>query len=136
MTGDGKRFGFWIARTLRQRSTAVVRRASSVLDWLPRHSARVNPSSWGNKLPKGLSDITGFKASLCARIAGLRDVRPDELRHTYASIALMHGETVLTIGRFLEARSSGDRSYEIGQLCRCGWPSEAVDTVSSVLGRL
>ena len=33
--------------------------------------------------------------------ADLRDVRLHDLRHTYASVALMHGETVLTIGKLL-----------------------------------
>ena len=33
--------------------------------------------------------------------ADLRDVRLHDLRHSYASTALQHGETVLTIGRLL-----------------------------------
>ena len=33
--------------------------------------------------------------------ADLRDVRIHDLRHTYASMALAQGETVLTIGRLL-----------------------------------
>ena len=33
--------------------------------------------------------------------AGIEDVRCHDLRHTYASVALAHGETILTIGRLL-----------------------------------
>ena len=33
--------------------------------------------------------------------AGISDVRCHDLRHTYASIAIAHGETVLTIGKLL-----------------------------------
>ena len=35
------------------------------------------------------------------RDAGITDVRCHDLRHTYASVALAHGETILTIGRLL-----------------------------------
>ena len=37
--------------------------------------------------------------------AGLCDVRVHDLRHTYASMALAQGETVLTIGRLLGHRN-------------------------------
>ena len=33
--------------------------------------------------------------------ADIEDVRCHDLRHTYASVALAHGETILTIGRLL-----------------------------------
>ena len=33
--------------------------------------------------------------------AGIEDVRLHDLRHSYASVALAHGETILTIGRLL-----------------------------------
>ena len=33
--------------------------------------------------------------------AAIGDVRLHDLRHSYASVALAHGETVLTIGRLL-----------------------------------
>ena len=35
------------------------------------------------------------------REAGLPDVRLHDLRHTYASVAMLGGETVLTVGRLL-----------------------------------
>ena len=37
--------------------------------------------------------------------AGLSDVRLHDCRHTYASMALAQGETVLTIGRLLGHRN-------------------------------
>ena len=67
--------------------------AREVLDRLPRKNAWVFPSYWGNL--DHLSDITDFWGDVRTE-AGLREVRPHDLRHTYASIALMHGETVLT----------------------------------------
>ena len=33
--------------------------------------------------------------------AGIDDVRCHDLRHNFASVALAHGETILTIGRLL-----------------------------------
>ena len=60
--------------------------AREVLDRLPRKSAWVFPSRWGNL--DHLSDITGFWGDVRTE-AGLREVRPHDLRHTYASIALI-----------------------------------------------
>ena len=65
--------------------------------------------------------------------AGLRDVRPHDLRHTYASIALMHGETVLTIGRLLGHDHPGTTLKYTNFADAAA--REAVDTVSSVLRR-
>ena len=66
--------------------------------------------------------------------AGLRDVRPHDLRHTYASIALMHGETVLTIGRLLGHDHPGTTLKYTNFADAAA--REAVDTVSSVLRRV
>ena len=72
--------------------------AREVLDRLPRTSAWVFPSRHSHS--GHLSEIAEFWGDVRTE-AGLSDVRPHDLRHTYASIALMHGETVLTIGRLL-----------------------------------
>ena len=56
--------------------------AREVLDRLPRKSAWVFPSRWGNL--DHLSDITGFWRDVRTE-AGLRDVRPHDLRHTCAA---------------------------------------------------
>ena len=66
--------------------------------------------------------------------AGLREVRPHDLRHTYASITLMHGETVLTIGRLLGHDHPGTTLKYTNFADAAA--REAVNTVSSVLQRV
>ena len=66
--------------------------------------------------------------------AGVPDVRPHDLRHTYASISLMHGETVLTIGRLLGQDHPGTTLKYTNFADAAA--REAVDTVSSVLRRV
>ena len=66
--------------------------------------------------------------------AGIEDVRLHDLRHTYASIALMHGETVLTIGRLLGHDHPGTTLKYTNFADAAA--REAVDTVSSVLRRV
>ena len=105
--------------------------AREVLDRLPKKSAWVFPSRWGNL--DHLSDITGFWRDVRTE-AGLHDVRPHDLRHTYASIALMHGETVLTIGRLLGHDHPGTTLKYTNFADAAA--REAVDTVSSVLRRV
>lgn len=104
--------------------------ARQVMDRLPRTSAWVFPSHRGNL--GHLSDITGFWREVRTE-AGLRDVRPHDLRHTYASIALMHGETVLTIGRLLGHNHPGTTLKYTNFADAAA--REAVEAVSSVLGR-
>ena len=105
--------------------------AREVLDRLPRKSAWVFPSHWRNL--DHLSGITDFWQDVRTE-AGLRDVRPHDLRHTYASIALMHGETVLTIGRLLGHDHPGTTLKYTNFADAAA--REAVDTVSSVLRRI
>ena len=104
--------------------------AREVLDRLPRKSAWVFPSYWGNL--DHLSDITDFWGDVRTE-AGLREVRPHDLRHTYASIALMHGETVLTIGRLLGHDHPGTTLKYTNFADAAA--RDAVDAVSSVLRR-
>ena len=66
--------------------------------------------------------------------AGLDDVRIHDLRHSYASIALMHGETVLTIGRLLGHDHPGTTLKYTNFADAAA--REAVDAVSSVLRRV
>ena len=105
--------------------------AREVLDLLPRKSEWVFPSRWGNL--DHLSDITGFWQEVRTE-AGVRDVRPHDLRHTYASIALAHGETVLTIGRLLGHDHPGTTLKYTNFTDAAA--REAVDTISSVLRRV
>ena len=73
--------------------------ARRVLDGLRRNSPWVFPSPRGERhLSKGTLDR--FWRDVRAE-AGITDVRCHDLRHAYASVALAHGETVLTIGKLL-----------------------------------
>ncbi len=73
--------------------------AREVLDGLPRKSVWVFPAPrTGGPLPPRTLDAAWF--SLRAEI-GLDDVHLHDFRHSYASMALAHGETVLAIGRLL-----------------------------------
>ena len=61
----------------------------------------------------------------------MSDVRLHDLRHTYASIALEQGETVLTIGRLLGHRDPATTlkyTHLSDSMVR-----EAVDTVGAAL---
>ena len=77
--------------------------ARNILDALPRRAAWIFPS------PRTNSFLTAAALALVwYRIraeADLRDVRLHDLRHSYASVALAQGETVLTIGRLLGHRN-------------------------------
>ncbi|MCE2518971.1 MAG: tyrosine-type recombinase/integrase [Alphaproteobacteria bacterium] len=71
-----------------------------ILDGLPRRGPWVFPSPQGGN--RHLSDDTFYRFWSDVRTeAGITDVRCHDLRHTYASVAMAHGETVLTIGRLL-----------------------------------
>jgi len=73
--------------------------ARRLLDDLPRTGRWMFPSHRGDRhLSEGTLDH--FWRDVRAE-AGIPDVRCHDLRHTYASVALAHGETILTIGRLL-----------------------------------
>ena len=77
--------------------------AREVLDSLPRKTVWVFPSPQTDRC---LSVGTLDRAWRCMRAeADLCDVRLHDCRHTYASMALAQGETVLTIGRLLGHRN-------------------------------
>ncbi len=73
--------------------------ARVILDGLPRSSPWVFPSPRRN-CHLSPETLHGFWRKVRDE-AGIEDVRCHDLRHTYASIALAHGETILTIGRLL-----------------------------------
>ncbi len=79
--------------------------ARAILDQQPRTPCWVFPS------PKASGSITVFSVGdFWRRIRseiGLRDVRLHDLRHTYASIAVMAGENILTVGRLLGHNDPG-----------------------------
>ena len=69
--------------------------ARTVLDALPRRRRLVFPGRRARPLV-----IDRVWQAMRAE-AGLDDVRLHDLRHSYASVAMLRGETVLTIGRLL-----------------------------------
>lgn len=73
--------------------------ARQVLDGLPRTDTWVFPSSRRGRHVSSVS-LHNFWCEVRAD-AGLGDARCHDLRHAYASVALAHGETILTIGRLL-----------------------------------
>ncbi len=73
--------------------------ARRILDELPRRGRWMFPSPRGEG-PLSKSMLGYFWCDV-RREAGIIDVRCHDLRHSYASIALAHGETILTIGRLL-----------------------------------
>ncbi|MDE0418062.1 MAG: tyrosine-type recombinase/integrase [bacterium] len=79
--------------------------ARAILDLQPRTSCWVFPSTWTSK-SVSMSSVGGFWRNLRSE-AGLQDVRLHDLRHTFASIAIMTGENVLTVGRLLGHNDPG-----------------------------
>ena len=105
--------------------------AREVLERLLRKNAWVFPSPY--RAAEHLAEITDFWQEVRME-AGVPDVRPHDFRHTYASIALMHGETVLTIGRLLGHDHPGTTLKYTNFADAAA--REAVDAVSSVLRRV
>ncbi len=73
--------------------------AREVLAGLPRKSRWTFPSSRAD-MPVFMTLIQDFWQRVRST-AGLDDVRLHDARHTYASVAIMQGETVPAIGRLL-----------------------------------
>jgi len=77
--------------------------ARAILDALPRTSSWVFPSVKSDN-PMPANTLTAAWFRLRAE-AGLEDVRLHDLRHSYASVAITSGETVLAVGRLLGHRN-------------------------------
>ena len=73
--------------------------ARDVLEGLPRTSPWVFPSGMSGGPVSG--SALSWAWSAIRTKAGLKDVRLHDLRHSYASVAVTGGETVLTVGRLL-----------------------------------
>ena len=102
--------------------------ARAVLDRLPRRNSWVFPA----KFARGsVPTVDPFWHSVRAE-AGLSDVRLHDLRHTYASIALKHGETVLTIGKLL-GHKNPETTLKYTHLTDAS-VQEAADAMGPVLG--
>ncbi len=73
--------------------------ARSLLDSLPRTSDWAFPAPSGND---AMPNESLYRVWRVVRVAaGLPDLRLHDLRHSFASLALRRGETLLTIGRLL-----------------------------------
>ncbi len=79
--------------------------ARSILDQQPRTSPWIFPSPRTRK-SVDVTSVGSFWRHLRSK-AGLHDVRLHDLRHTYASIAVMTGENILTVGRLLGHNDPG-----------------------------
>ena len=102
--------------------------ARGVLDGLPRTASWVFPTRQGNR---PLPSIDRFWQRVRAE-ADLHDVRLHDLRHSYASIALRHGETLLTIGKLL-GHNDPATTLKYTHLVEAQ-VREAADALASVLG--
>ncbi|MDE0049126.1 MAG: tyrosine-type recombinase/integrase [Rhodospirillales bacterium] len=104
--------------------------ARAIFDGIPRKSSWVFPS------PRTDSCMTAAAVDqLWYRVraeADLHEVRIHDLRHSYASIAMAQGETVLTIGRLLGHRDP-DTTLKYTHLSDA-MVREAVDVIGKVLG--
>ena len=104
--------------------------ACAILDSLPRKTIWIFPSSRTDGFLSATAlDPVWHRARA---EADLRDVRLHDLRHTYASMALAQGETVLTIGRLLGHRNP-ETTLKYTHLSDA-MVREATDTVGAVLG--
>ena len=103
--------------------------ARAILDGLPRRTAWVFPSP---RTDSCLNVVTvGPVWHRMRAEADLCDVRLHDLRHSYASMALAQGETVLTIGRLLGHRNPATTLKYIH--LSDAMVREAVDTVGAAL---
>ena len=105
--------------------------ARQILATLPRCSPWVFPSA---RTTRSLSH--GVLSEFWTRVrsdAGLEDVRLHDLRHSYASLAVMHGENILTIGRLL-GHNDPATTLKYTHLAD-DMVADAAETVGAVLGR-
>ena len=101
--------------------------ARTILNGLPRTSSWVFPGRNGTGPAQGLKHF--WKRLLDE--TNLRDIRLHDLRHSYASLAIQAGETVLTVGRLLGHRDPGTTLKYIHIADQT--VKDAVDAVAPVL---
>ena len=105
--------------------------ARQILATLPRCSPWVFPSARTTR-PLSHHAVSKFWARVRSD-AGLEDVRLHDLRHSYASLAVMQGENILTIGRLL-GHNDPATTLKYTHLAD-GMVAEAAEAVGAVLGR-
>ena len=79
------------------RTVWLCQAAREVLDRLPRRTRWVFPAA-GRCAPRGWLNLFWPRVRI---EAGLEDVRLHDLRHSYASMALLNGESIRAVGRLL-----------------------------------
>ena len=104
--------------------------ARALLERLPRTGKWVFPSARTDK-PLSVHALEAFWCKVRAE-AGLRDVRLHDTRHTYASIAIMQGETVATTGRLL-GHSAPETTLKYAHLSDAS-VRQAADALGEILG--
>ena len=104
--------------------------ARRVLDELPRTGPWLFPSSRRERHVSSVS-LHYFWCRVREK-AGLADAHCHDLRHTYASVALAHGETILTIGKLL-GHSDPSTTLKYTHFADAS-VHEAVEALVSVLG--
>ena len=104
--------------------------ARALLGRLPRTGKWVFPSA---RTGKRLS-VHALEAFWCKVRAesGLHDVRLHDTRHSYASIAIMHGETIATTGRLL-GHSDPETTLKYAHLSDAS-VRQAADALGAILG--
>ena len=104
--------------------------ARVLLERLPRTGKWVFPSLRTDK-PLCVHALEAFWCKVRAE-ADLRDVRLHDARHTYASIAIMQGETVATTGRLL-GHSAPETTLKYAHLSDAS-VRQAADALGEILG--
>ncbi|MCY4609101.1 MAG: tyrosine-type recombinase/integrase [bacterium] len=101
-----------------------------ILEEQPQKSQWIFPSSSSGK-SVSMSTVERFWRNMRSEIS-LQEVRLHDLRHTFASIAVMSGENILTVGRLLGHNDPGT-TLKYTHLAHDA-VADAVETVGSVLG--
>ncbi len=112
--------------------------ACAVLDAIPRTSSPYvlparSTASTVNNCRGACNHIVHWSA--IRKRAGLEGVRMHDLRHTYASIALEHGEHILTIGRLL-GHVDPETTLKYAHLANGHVRETARDVASAIAGEL
>ena len=105
--------------------------ARTILNRLPRHRLWVFPSRL-TKAHITSGAVVKFWAFIRAE-ADLEDVRLHDLRHTYASLAVMQGENILTVGRLL-GHNDPATTLKYTHFSD-GMVANAAETVGAIVGR-
>ena len=125
------RAGHWFLRDSKTgpRTVWLSRAAREVLERIPRTSVWVFPVRKGDE-PRSRNWLDPFWRRVRTE-ADLPDVRIHDVRHTYATFALRHGESVLAIARLL-GHASPSTTLKYTHLADA-MVREAAETVGAVL---